>query len=357
MTAVSKLLPTKAKKVAKTRTGKTRLKSTDIVCTLSRTIHSDQNKEAMDLLAEFRQYEKSIQSAKAAYLKYEKLFLADGDISTAENEMLNQLSSTLKLLEEKLEAKKLEQTISYVKKEVDKGDVTSTIAALQILGNVLSQVSAKCKEAANAPLEVIYATAKPVLAKLSSTKTVKIPEHDCGDHWIEGDPLARICFYSPSCKVQFANLDISSRAPYVGKWIRENASHALFEDFSKELSYRVDRIFKTPEWLGTTLGLTETDLEEYSGLRVRYRIKGETIFLHNWYGKYKYNFWTREILAVDFKGKGADQFVLAAPFILEYGLFDHNGVLVGSFEEKGDKTIGIDIDSYTVLPERNLGTF
>jgi hypothetical protein len=311
----------------------------------------------MDLLAEFRPYEKSIQRAKAAYLKYEKLFLADGAISTEENKALNQLSCTVKLLEENLERKKLEQTISYVKKEVAKGDAKSTIEALQMLGNILSQVSAKGKEAANVPLEAIYAAAKPILAKLSSNKTVKIPEHDCGDHWIEGDPLARISFYSPSCKVQFANLDRSSRAPYVGEWIRENANHALFEDFSKELTYRVNRIFKTPEWLGTTLGLTETDLQEYSGLRVRYRIKGETIFLHNWYGKYKYDFWTREILAVDFKGKGADQFVLAAPFILEYGLFDHNGVLLGSFEEKGDKTIGIDIDSYTVLPERNVGTF
>jgi hypothetical protein len=333
------------------------LKSTDIVCTLSRTIHSDQNKEAMDLLAEFRQYEKSIQSAKAAYLKYEKLFLAAGDISIAENKTLNQLSSKVKLLEDTLEGKKLEQAISYVKKEVAQGDVKSTVEALHILGNILSQVSVKCKVAANPQLEAIYATAKPVLAKLSSVKTVKIPEHDCGDHWIEGDPLARISFYSPSCKVQFANLDLSSRAPYVGEWIRENASKALFESFSKELTYRVDRIFKTPEWLGTALGLTETDLQEYTGLRVRYRIKGETILLHNWYGKYKYNFWTRALLAVDFKGKGADQFVLAAPFILEYGLFDHDGVLVGSFEEKGDKTIGIDIDSYTVLPERNVGTF
>lgn len=311
----------------------------------------------MDLLAEFKQYEKTIQSAKAAYLKYEKLFLADGDISTEENKTLNQLSYKVKLLEDSLEGKKLEQTIFYVKKEVAKGDKNSTIEALHILGNVLSQVSAKCKKAAHTQLETIYASAKPVLAKLSSDTAVKMPDHDCGDYWVEGDPLVRVSFYSPSCKVQFANLDMNSRAPYVGEWIRENANNALFDVFSKELPYRVNRIFKTPEWLGTALGLTETDLEEYTGLRVRYRIKGETIFLHNWYGKYKYDFKTEEILAVHFKGKGADQFVLAAPFILEYGLFDHNGVLVGSFEEAGDKTIGIDIDSYTVLPERNVGTF
>lgn len=313
----------------------------------------------MDLLAEFKQYEKSIQHAKATYLKYEKLLMADGAISTEENKTLNQLSSTVKLLEDSLENKKLEQTLLYVKKEVEKEEEKSTMEALNVLGKILSQVSVQCRKAANTQLEAIYTKAKPIVSKLSSDNGAKDIEHDCGDYWAGGSPLVRISFCSPSCPIQYPNLDKSSRKPYVGEWIREQAHKGLFEDFSTIMSYRVNRIFKTPEWLGSILGLSESYLEEFTGLRVRYRIKGETILLHDWYGKYKYDFWTGNLLAVEFRGKGVDHLVLAAPFILEYGLFDHNGTLVGAFEETWDETtgIGIDIDSYTVLPERSFGTF
>jgi hypothetical protein len=297
----------------------------------------------MELLAEFKQYEKTIQLARAEYQKYEKIFLEDKLISEEEHAMLDKLANQIKHLEAVVGDKKLEQTILHVKKEIDRGAKKSTTEALALLGNTLSQVSAQSKQRAKTALEAIYAA-------------IKATEQD-GIAYSEEIPLFRIHQYSPSSKVQFHNLDLSSRAPYQGEWIRENAAYALFEDFSKVFSYRVNRIFKTPEWLGELLGLRENELDEYTGLRVRYRIKGETIFLHNWYGKYKYDFFKDRLLAVDFQGKGEDHFVLGAPFILEYGLFDHNGVLVGSFEEKGDKAIGIDIDSYTVLPEYSSGTF
>lgn len=311
----------------------------------------------MGLLETFQAYEKTVQHVRSEYQKYEKIFLEDQHISKEEHAKLDQLADQLKQLEAVLDDKKLEQTILHVKKEVDKGDEKSTIEALGLLGNTLSQVSAQSKQAAKAALEAIFSAAKLVLANVSADNAVKDVEHDCGDYWAEGNPLVRISYYSPSCKVQFANLKLSSRAPYMGEWIRENASHALFEGFSKRFSYRVDRIFKTPEWLGEALGLSETALQEYTGLWVRYRIKGETILLHNWYGKYKYDFCTGNLLAVEFRGKGEEHLVLGAPFVLEYGLFDHNGVLVDSLEEKGAQTIGIDIDSYTVLPETSSGKF
>jgi len=311
----------------------------------------------MALFTAFQQYEKTIQRAKADYLKYERLFLEDGSISRAENLKLDNLAQQIKALEAVLEDKKLEQTLLYVKKEVDKGDEKSTLEAFNRLAKTLAQVSPRSKQAAQSSIEAIFSAAKSVLANLSAAPSFQEVEHDCGDHWAAGKALARIRYYSPSCKVKYINLVLNSRAPYVGEWIRENASHALFEGFSKEFTPRVNRIFKTPEWLGEALGLRESTLEEYTGLRVRYRIKGETILLHYWYGKYKYDFTTGNLLAVEFRGKGADHFVLGAPFVLEYGLFDHNGVLVGSLEEKGDKTIGIDIDSYRILPEESSGTF
>ena len=313
------------------------------ICILSEVFIPIKHKEAMDLLEKFKQYEKIIQGAKAEYLKYEQLFLADGDISPEENKQLNQLLDKVNSLEGDLENKKLEQTLLYVNKEVGKGDAKNTAEALSLLGQTLSQVSAQCKQTAKASLEAVYAMIKSTEQKNGA--------------YSEEVLLSRISHYSPSSKVQFPNLDLSSRAPYVGEWIRENATYALFEDFSKIFSYRVNRIFKTPEWLGERLGLRESEMEEYTGLRVRYRIKGETISLHNWYGKYKYNIFTDQLLAVDFQGKGEAHFVLGAPFILEYGLFDHNGVLIGAFEEKGAKEIGIDIDSYTVLPESSAGKF
>lgn len=310
----------------------------------------------MNLLTEFKQYEQSILSAKAAYKKYERLFLADGEISAEEHETLNQLFQNFNRLEERLDNKRLEQTIAYVREEVAKGEAKSTVHALNILGETLAKVSRQCQDKANQQLEAIYALAEPVIANLS-VDNAKTKEHSCGDYWGGGSPFIRVCYYSASCAVPFPNLDMRSRTPYVGEWVREDPNYALFEDFSELISYRMDRIYKPVEWLGLALGLSDAHLETYTGLRVRYRIKGETILLHHWYGKFKYDLRTQQRLAVDFKGTGEDHLVLGAPLVLEYGLFDHNGNLVGSFEEKQDPDLGIDIDSYTVLPEESSGTF
>ena len=57
----------------------------------------------MDLLEKFKQYETITQGAKAEYLKYEQLFLADGEISPEENKTLNQLLEKVNWLEDNLE--------------------------------------------------------------------------------------------------------------------------------------------------------------------------------------------------------------------------------------------------------------
>jgi hypothetical protein len=310
----------------------------------------------MELLAEFKQYEQTVQTARSEYIKYEKIFLEDGTISDQEDATLSQLAKNIQLLENGLDSKKLEKTLTYVQQEVDKEDEKCTVDALGILGDMLAGISMQCKKTAAPQLEAIYAKAEPVVANLSAD-TAKASDHDCGDYWAGGNPFVRISYYSPSCMIQYANLDIKSRKPYVGEWERDNVNTALFKVFSTVVIYRVGKIFKTVEWLGIALGMTNASIQGYTGLHVRYRIKGETIVVHNWYGRCKYNFVTGNILAIDFQGTGKDNVALIAPFTMEYGLFDHKGTFLGSMEEEWDEMIGLNIDSYTVLPEKSFGTF
>ena len=185
----------------------------------------------------------------------------------------------------------------------------------------------------------------------------KAASPNCGDYHGGGwNPFVRISYYSASCTIQYANLSIQSRAPYTSEWARDDVNTALFKVFSWAVVYRIGKIFKSVSWIAAALGISNAVIQGYTGVHVRYRIKGETINFHNWHGKYKYNAITGTLHAVQFDGLGADKQALIAPFTMEYGLFDANDYCIGTISEKWDMP-GINIDDYTVLPERSFGTF
>ncbi len=183
------------------------------------------------------------------------------------------------------------------------------------------------------------------------------PPSKCGDYWAGGlNPFVRINHLGPNCSLQYANLDIKSRTAYTGEWKRDDINTSLFKVFSTLVIYRVGKIFKSVEALALALGITNAAVQGYTGLHVRYRIVGETIKIHNWYGRYKYNVWTAKILAVDYQGKSEGKVALIAPFTMQYGLFDSKGTCLGQVGEEW-KIPGLNIDNYDVLPEHSYGTF
>jgi hypothetical protein len=199
--------------------------------------------------------------------------------------------------------------------------------------------------------------AEPILANSAALSLSKAGNRECGDYHGGGwNPFVRVSYFSPSCTIQYANLDINSKQAYTSDWARDDVNTALFKVFSWAVVYRVGKVFKKVQWVAAALGISNAVVQGYTGAHIRYRIQGETINFHNWYGKYKYNAITGSMLAVDFQGKGPAKTALIAPFQMQYGLFEADGTCHGVISEKWNIP-GINISDYTVLPEKSFGTF
>lgn len=321
-----------------------------------RTVNQLKFIDMSNKLEELKRYEKLVQTACAELEKYKKLYWEDGVISKDEQQQLDKMEANIKVLTPKLEALKIEGTLGNIKKAIEGNDAAQVRKDMGELCDCLVKASSKNKKEYQSEIEAVYEKSAPLLSQ-SSDKSATTDEHECGDYFAwEWNPMIRIAYYSPSCTIQYANLDINSKKAYTGPWERDDVNTALFKVFSTVVIYRVGKIFKKVEALAITLGMTNAALQGYTGLHVRYRIKGETINLHNWYGKYKYNLFNAELLAVDYKGKSEAHLALIAPFQVEYGLFDADGTCLGTTSDTFDFP-GINIDDYTVLPERSFGEF
>lgn len=310
----------------------------------------------MATVEELNRYEQMVVKASSELEKYRNMYWEDGEITSDEQQKLDSLENQINTLTSRFEGLKVEGALDAVKQAVGKQDAQQICKDMGVLSECLMKASSKTKKAYEGQVEAVYKQSEPLLAQVSN-KSASSQDHECGDYFAwEWNPMIRIAYYSPSCTIQYANLDMSSKKSYTGPWERDNVNTALFKVFSTVVIYRIGKIFKSVEWLAIALGMSNAAIQGYTGLHVRYRIKGETINIHNWYGKYKYNVWNSKLLAVDYKGRSKAHLALIAPFKVEYGLFDANGTCLGTMADTFDFP-GINIDDYHLLPEKSFGTF
>lgn len=193
-----------------------------------------------------------------------------------------------------------------------------------------------------------------IVQQQNAQKTI---QRSCGDESVDWyNPFIRIASYDPTCLIQYANVDTNSAVDYNTDWKRDAVSTGLLSAVAGLATTVIGRRLGLTELAAMLFGATSAFARGYVGLTVKERIRGKIVDVYNWYGRYKYNLWSKEILAVDYQGHGPIWESLVIPWQYEQAIFDADGNIIGNFIYSNDMTLpGVPLDG-DHLPTNSFGT-
>ena len=184
----------------------------------------------------------------------------------------------------------------------------------------------------------------------------KFLQRSCGDkaaNWY--NPFIRITSYDPSCFIQYANLNRSTITNLSTDWQRNALNTGLFSAFAGMATTVIGRRLGLSQMMALAFGGAVGGARGYLGMTAKERIRGKTVVMNNWYGRYKYNAYTKELLAVEYVGKGNDVLNLVSPWYFEEALFDAENNIVGNYIHKNIMHMpGVPLTG-DILPEKSFG--
>ncbi|CAD7797910.1 hypothetical protein CHRY9390_00248 [Chryseobacterium aquaeductus] len=182
-------------------------------------------------------------------------------------------------------------------------------------------------------------------------------QRTCGDvaeNWY--NPFIRIASYDPGCMIQYANVNRSTITPINSDWQRNALNTGLFSAFAGVATTVIGRRLGLSQLAALVFGGAVGGIRGYVGMTAKERIRGFTVVMNNWYGRYKYNVITNEILAVDYQGKSNDVLSMVSPWYLEEAIFDAENNIIGNYIHTNEMDIpGVHITGVS-LPENSFGT-
>ncbi|MGB3344300.1 MAG: DUF4157 domain-containing protein [Aequorivita sp.] len=192
---------------------------------------------------------------------------------------------------------------------------------------------------------------------LQQDKINKRVQRECGDkadHWY--NPFIRIASYDSTCLIQYANLDMNSITNITTEWSRNALNTGLVSAVAGMATTIIGRRLGLSQLAALIFGGAVGGARGYAGMTAKERVRGQTINMSNWYGRYKYHVLRNEILAVDFQGKSTNVISLVTPWYFEEALFDANNNIIGNYIHKNKMYIpGVDISNAHSLPETSFG--
>jgi len=182
-------------------------------------------------------------------------------------------------------------------------------------------------------------------------------QRTCGDvaeNWY--NPFIRIASYDSGCMIQYANVNRSTITPIDSDWQRNALNTGLFSAFAGVATTVIGRRLGLSQLAALVFGGAVGGIRGYVGMTAKERIRGYTVVMNNWYGRYKYNVITNEILAVDYQGKSNDVLSMVSPWYLEEAIFDAENNIIGNYIHTNEMDIpGVHVTGVS-LPENSFGT-
>ncbi|RPI19303.1 MAG: DUF4157 domain-containing protein [Ignavibacteriae bacterium] len=179
----------------------------------------------------------------------------------------------------------------------------------------------------------------------------------CGDEAVNWyNPFIRIASYDSTCLIQYANVDLSSVKNFNTDWKRDAIGTGLVSALAGVATTVLGKRLGLSQLASLIFGASSGFARGYVGITMKERIRGKTVNVHNWYGKYKYNALHNELLAVSFQGKGPNVLTIVAPWYYDQAFFDANNNLIANYIYTNEMDIpGVNLDNITILPEISFG--
>ena len=125
--------------------------------------------------------------------------------------------------------------------------------------------------------------------------------------------------------VAHVNVDKKTITDYAGPWARNAFDSAIFAVGTGIATEVVLKRVKLAQNLLKGLGMAVGGAIAYKGLDIRERIRCMTIETQRWYGRYRYHYGRKEILAVEYWGKEPAEVSSLSPVYYEQAIVDGDG--------------------------------
>lgn len=176
-------------------------------------------------------------------------------------------------------------------------------------------------------------------------------------HWYQ--PWIRDVTITPDSLMKTYKVEPGSRKRVDSGWQRnalDNVALAVFISLATDVIAKVMAkrlpIAKLFEYLSPAV----SGYMAYENIEAQERVWGEVVNIHDWYGRYRYNLLTGEILAVRFDGNGPSQTTFIIPYYFQQRIADKRGRTLYEHTLFEFSIPGIKLPG-SRLPEESLGGF
>lgn len=210
-----------------------------------------------------------------------------------------------------------------------------------------------CGQRQTMAAQIGYQQGNRHLGKLTNYLQFQKKPQDEAVHWYQ--PWIRDVTIAPGSLMKTYKVEPGSMKRVDSGWQRnalDNAALAVFVSIATEVITKRLPKAKLFEYLSPAIA----GYMAYENIEAQERVWGMVVDIHDWYGRYRYNLLTGEILAVRFDGNGPSQTTFIIPYYYQQRIADKRGNALYEHTLFEFSISGIKLPG-SRLPEKNFGEF